>query len=905
MAIKSLLSVTLILSSTAVSCGRPPIPPYFAKLHSEKVASEAIVSWTQFGPGSAGYCDIVKYHPADPDCVLMSPDMFNSYRSLDNGRTWQTVNDVNGNSQELRRMRDMDFSRQNPDYGVMIDERGWFWTTRDRGKSWQRHAFPAQGVCSVIALDPGDDRIMYVGSGNFWNVKWNKRTAASPRREVPKPTALFELHCGDFAIPLQRYYQNIQRRGSGCAFDPDGYSQTDYTILSATEYGKVFRSTDRGQSWTILTSGLPEGLDVAKILFHPSDSKILYLASNYGLFKSEDRGDHWTNIGSNLPRNMLRDLAVYQDNKTQRPVLVVIAQVFWEADGNGGVTSSGGVFKSTDDGKTWQCLNGNLYLDLTPAGPAIVDSWYRAMGMWFEISTAEARTRFPVLPKQALHNFNRLLLDPTDPQRMYLGHNVVHDISFYGGDLWKTEDGGRFWLVCNRTGAEWQGTDKKFWRDRGNPINLNMTFAHLQRQMNERPYGRLGCRALTINTRGDLITVMEQQTLKSTDRGNSWQQIDAVETAPGSGCWVGSGCANLTRPRFFMDPRLKGQYLLPCGEHGMWQLCSGENSVNPNVPAVRQIVGQAVSNDDPHSIASIAIHPKEVNIWYMQMYRQAHAGHIRRTTDSGRTWENISRPIAFPLKAATDRVDTHSLLIEEYDPSQMYFCVPSWDKFTERRNSFAFNDFGVYHSGDAGYNWQRVNTGLPAEANVEKLCFDPDDSAILYAAVMKSLDLKTKGGLYRTALRGQSWHALPIPEEIESVNDVHIDRRGKAIYIACGTSDGTAESGGVWVSRDKGRAWEKIFHMPFVYQVTAADYDPARIAVAAAESATINNLNPGAYLSFDGGNTWSKCNQGLGQPYWIVDLKFDLTDPDILWCGLNGSGWYKGVIATAKIKAVK
>jgi len=54
--------------------------------------------------------------------------------------------------------------------------------------------------------------------------------------------------------------------------------------------------------------------------------------------------------------------------------------------------------------------------------------------------------------------------------------------------------------------------------------------------------------------------------------------------------------------------------------------------------------------------------------------------------------------------------------------------------------------------------------------------------------------------------------------------------------------------------------------------------------------------NPGAYLSFDNGKTWHKSNQGLGQPYWIVDLKWDLVDPDIIWCGLNGSGWYKGII---------
>jgi hypothetical protein len=70
---------------------------------------------------------------------------------------------------------------------------------------------------------------------------------------------------------------------------------------------------------------------------------------------------------------------------------------------------------------------------------------------------------------------------------MYLGHSIAHDISFHAGDLWRTENGGKTWTICNRTGTEWQGVDKKFWEERGNPTNPNMQFAHLQRQVMEGP----------------------------------------------------------------------------------------------------------------------------------------------------------------------------------------------------------------------------------------------------------------------------------------------------------------------------------------------------------------------------------------------------------------------------------
>ena len=399
-----------------------------------------------------------------------------------------------------------------------------------------------------------------------------------------------------------------------------------------------------------------------------------------------------------------------------------------------------------------------------------------------------------------------------------------------------------------------------------------------------------------INSRGDLIAVMQQQTLRSRDNGDSWQQIDALETSPDSGCWIGTGCSNLTRPKYVMDERFPGRHFLLSGEHGLWQICGTDIKTPASATPVRQIVGQATELQGPRSISTLALHPHDPRTMYMQMYRQKHAGYIRKTTDGGKSWKNISKPISFTVSVATGRVRTNSLIIDKTDPRQMYFCVPSWDKLVDKKQSPGFRDFGVYHSGDGGKSWNRINAGLPAEASVNQLCFDPNQPGILYAAVLKSIDLKTPGGLFRTENRGESWTALPIPAEIESVNHLCIDKSSGCLYIACGTSVGKPRSGGVWKSSDKGRNWKKIFHMPLVYQVDIARNDPRKIAVAVGDNTPTGNLNPGAYLSFDGGKNWHKSNHGLGQPYWICDLKFDLSDPQIIWCGLNGSGWYKGLI---------
>ncbi len=877
------------------------IPEYFSKLQSEKILSEPVVSWSQFGPGSAGYCDIIEYHPTDPHCAIMSPDLFNNYGSWDNGASWQTISDVDGSSLSIRRMRDIDFSRQNPDFGITIDERGWLWISEDRGRSWKRNTeFPAMGVCSVVTIDPTDDNVIYVGSGNFWNVKWNKRTFDSPRREVPKlkPGDKLRCHFNTSIIPLtHQTHSGVDT----CEFDPSKYSRTDYYDLSITEYGKVWRSQDRGTTWQLINQGLPGDLDVGRIFIHPLDPNVVYMATNYGLYKSETRGENWSNIGNNLPHNLPRDLAIYIDDESGNLVLIVIDQVFWEDDGSGSIHSTGGVFKSTDDGKTWESLNNNLFLDITKVSKHIVDSYYSAVSRWFQIPVKETRNRYPNLPTGALQNFNRLIVDPSDPKRIYLGHNAVHDISFIGGDIWKSEDGGANWVASNRIGDEWQTVDKGFWQDRGNPVDVNMQFSHLQRQEMELPYGgRVGCRALTISSEGDLIAVFEQQTFRSTDYGDSWHQIDAVETSPGSGCWIGTGTSNLSHPRIYQHESLAGEYLLLCGEHGLWQICAENRPPEEGIPAVRQVTGQTHRAKDPLSISSVVVHPKNPDIWYMQMYRQYYAGQLLKSVDRGKTWESIAHPVQFPNEISINRVRTHALMINQSEPEYMYFCVPSWDQSMLKGPYPGFDGFGVYRSKDGGYHWDRINEGLPGEYNVTDICFDPLDQSQLYAAVHLSKDLFTKGGLYHSSNYGSKWERLPIPEEIESLNDVHFNKQGSKIYIAAGLGHGKPENGGVWESTDKGKTWKKIFHMPNVLQVETAPYDSNRIAVAVGENSEINNLNPGIYLSFDTGNTWVKSNIGIGQPYWVVDVKFDLDNPGLIWCGLFGSGWYRGEISSAK-----
>jgi len=80
---------------------------------------------------------------------------------------------------------------------------------------------------------------------------------------------------------------------------------TNRPILAGTA-GGLFRSDDAAVTWTQMT-GLPES-DINAVLFNPTNSDQLYAASdsglgNGGVFRSLDRGSSWSPLGFGLPAN--------------------------------------------------------------------------------------------------------------------------------------------------------------------------------------------------------------------------------------------------------------------------------------------------------------------------------------------------------------------------------------------------------------------------------------------------------------------------------------------------------------------------------------------------------------------------------------------------------------------------
>ncbi|MFI3277450.1 MAG: hypothetical protein SNH28_01400 [Rikenellaceae bacterium] len=833
----------------------------FSRLPNERVTSTSHIEWRQFGPGMSGYNEEFWCHPSDPKTLLMGPDMHVSHGSWDGGASWQTLKDCDGDGYDMERVIEIVFSEQNPDFAMAIDRDGWVNVSEDRGRTWNQ--LVDIGKCySELAVDPTNDNNWYIGAGDFYNVKDNHRS-------VKEPNGI------------------IQNR---------------------SEYGFISKSTDRGQTWTKVTKGLPDMVDVGDIKVDPTNPKVVLAITGHGLYRSENGGDSWKKSGKGLPNNLPRDMASHYDPATKKYSLYIVEQSVYSPDGKGSIQSKGGVFKSVDGGKTWSDITGNLALDLTKINNNSMKWLYnRCMSKWFCVPSKQIYKDYPKLPSNILQVFNRIRVNPKSPDEIYVSCNVKHDFTFGPADVWKTSDGGKNWIVCARPGLYWaEKRDAEYWAQRRQPMGSNMQFAHLHASIQAKECFA-GTRHMEVDSEGTLYIGHEQQTLRSQNGGASWEQIDDYETKSGSGIWISRGTSDLPGRTIYTNTGVEGRVLLCTGEHGLWESVPTGDYHDKEAVGVRQIEGQIHDiakepggkvNHSAHSVATAAVHPNNPDEIYILMFRQTHVGHLRKTTDGGKTWQNISQPIDYNNQNALSfQVFQHSLSIDPVNPKNMYF-VANRMAITEVEGGtkHAFDGYGVYKSYDGGLTWSFDNPDLPqATGSFNRLMIDPNNHKRIYVASNRCR--QTMGGLYCSNDSAKSWEKVAIPSQIKSVNNVFIDANNGYIYISCGDKGGEASEGGAWVSKDDGKSWELFFDAHYIWQVESSPVDPNIVTVVSAGKRAWGKgkaiLNPGAYITRDGGKSWVKANRGLGQPDKITDLKPDSYDKDVFWCALWGSGWYK------------
>ncbi len=346
----------------------------------------------------------------------------------------------------------------------------------------------------------------------------------------------------DIAVPLQRPHTFYAAAGSGGLWKTENNGQTFEPIFDhekvfsigdiavapsdpdilwvgtgeannsrSTYWGDgVYKSTDAGKTWRNM--GLSESHHIGRIVIHPTDPDIVYVAAlgrlysenaERGLYKTEDGGKTWTkSLGIVVDGRHIGVVDVAMDPSAPDTLYAATYERLrkpWTYQIGG---PGSGIYKTVDAGRTWTKLTnglpggllGRIGLAVYPKNPKIVyacvenvnkpgmsveERWREILegkssqgmidGEIFRSDDAGATWRKVSPENRSIGGspgywYGQIIVDPNDDQVVYVLSVGVHG----------TRDGGKTWTTPFRFG----GDNHALWIDPADSNHMILGYDH-------------------------------------------------------------------------------------------------------------------------------------------------------------------------------------------------------------------------------------------------------------------------------------------------------------------------------------------------------------------------------------------------------------------------------------------
>jgi len=366
------------------------------------------------------------------------------------------------------------------------------------------------GRVDDIAVSPDDPRVFFVGfaTGGVWKTT-NNGVTFHP---------VFDTYdvASAGAMAISPANTDIVWIGTG-----------ESNNRQSSSFGAgVYKSTDGGETFTLM--GLTETQSIARMIAHPTDPDVLWLAANgrlfgpnpeRGVYKTTDGGNSWDRVLYVDENTGATDLVI--DPSNPNTLFAATYQRRRTACCFVGGGPGSGIWRSDDAGETWSRITGNglprgtmgrIALGMTAADPNVI---------YAQIEVAADREA-PLSATQR-EEWERLDDDddeelPPDPQ--------------YNG-IWRSTDKGESWSFRSNE----NGRPMYFSQIRVDPTNAEIVYVVDQRVYKSTDgarefellegYGHVDQHALWINPNdGDHLMIGNDGSVDiSYDQGEEWESL--------------------------------------------------------------------------------------------------------------------------------------------------------------------------------------------------------------------------------------------------------------------------------------------------------------------------------------------------------------------------------------------
>ena len=621
----------------------------------------------------------------------------------------------------------------------------------------------------------------------------------------------------------------------------------------------IYKSNDKGRTWQYL--GLPESQHIGKILLHPTDRNIAWVAALGHLYSpNKDRGVYKTTDGGKTWKQTLfvdtNSGAVDMDINPKNPNELFASIWYKERRAwnfvEGGKTS--GIYKSIDGGNTWKLITqegsgfphndsvGRIGVAVYAANPKIIYATMDNQG--HRPDTAKKNTRFYTLrdfkniSKEDFLNLDSKKLDTffirnnfdekyhdssvkelvrTDKIKptavydyLFDANTALFDTPIIGCEIYRSDNNGVSWQKVNTKG-----------------LDLYNTYGYYFGKISVSP------------TNENKVVISGFNLMLSEDGGKTFKAVDKPSTHPDwHGCWI--------------NPNRDSNWV--AGNDGGCNITydNGKHWFKANTPSVAQFYAIDVDNAKPYNVYGGI---QDNGVWFGPSNTRTNEDF---DFEGPNPWKNIGGGDG--MQVQIDTRDNKTI----YSGSQFGFY--------SRKNTDALggrqNGMNIHPQPDLGEQQLRYNWQTP-------ILLSRHNQDIFYFGTNKFYRSLNKGEKFQVLTsdltNGKKEGDVPFGTLV-TIHESPL--RFGLIY--CGTDDGN-----IHVSKDGGYTWTLINkNLPkglYVSRILASQYKEGRV-YATLNAYRNDNFTPYLFVSEDYGITWTTLGSDLpAEPLNVVkeDPKFE------------------------------